>query len=231
MRTVNEMSKLTGISVRTLHYYDAIDLLKPTRVGENGYRFYDDESLKRLQSILLYRELEFPLKKIKEIMDSPAYIRDEALLEQITFLEEKQAHLHKVIAHAKAIQGGNEMSEFDVYDQEVKERWGDTEAFQEYQGKAGKINQEQVAADMQAIFAEFGNLQNEAVASPLVQVQVKKLQVYITANFYTCTKEILAGLGQLYTEDERFKANIDKMGGSGTAEFAGKAIETYCQSA
>lgn len=71
-------------------------------------------------------------------MDSPSYIRDQALSDQITFFEEKQAHLHKVIADPKTLQGGNEMSEFDIYDQEVKERWGDTEAFQEYQAKAGK---------------------------------------------------------------------------------------------
>lgn len=227
MRTVNEMSKLTGISVRTLHYYDAIGLLNPTYVGANGYRYYDEACLSRLQTILLYRELEFPLKKINEILDTPAFVRDEALLEQIKLLENKRLHLKKLILHATAIHGGKNMSEFDVYDQEVKERWGDSEAFQEYQSKAGKINHEQVAEQMQAIFAEFGNLQNEAFDSPLVQGQVKKLKDYITANFYTCTNEILAGLGQMYTVDDLFKTNIDQMGGQGTAAFASQAIIYY----
>ena len=79
MKTVNEVSKLTGVSVRTLHHYDAIGLLKPTQVTEAGYRLYDDTALARLQTILLFRELQFPLKEIKSILDSPDFNREQAL--------------------------------------------------------------------------------------------------------------------------------------------------------
>ena len=79
MRTVKEVSKLTGVSVRTLHHYDAIGLLKPTAVTQAGYRLYDDEALGRLQSILLFRELQFPLKEIQAILDSPGFDRSQAL--------------------------------------------------------------------------------------------------------------------------------------------------------
>ncbi len=87
MKTVHEVSSLTGVSVRTLHYYDEIGLLKPTFVSDNLYRYYDDEALSRLQSILLFRELQFSLNDIKRILDSPEYDVGEALSEQIHLLE------------------------------------------------------------------------------------------------------------------------------------------------
>ena len=86
MKTVKEVSRLSGVSVRTLHHYDAIGLLKPTRVTEAGYRLYDDTALARLQAILLFRELQFPLKEIKAILDSPNFDQQEALAQQIRIL-------------------------------------------------------------------------------------------------------------------------------------------------
>ena len=93
MRTVNEVSKLTGVSVRTLHHYDAIGLLKPTEVTEAGYRLYDDTALSRLQNILLFRELQFPLKEIKAILDSSNFDPLEALAQQIELLELQYKHI------------------------------------------------------------------------------------------------------------------------------------------
>ncbi len=87
MLTVNEVSKLTGVSVRSLHHYDAIGLLKPAKVTEAGYRLYSDDELARLQNILLFRELQFPLKQIRTILDSPDFDRREALAQQIRLLE------------------------------------------------------------------------------------------------------------------------------------------------
>ena len=83
MRTVNEVSKLTGVSVRTLHHYDAIGLLKPAEITDAGYRLYNNETLKRLQNILMFRELQFPLKDIKAILDNPAFDSKEALEQQL----------------------------------------------------------------------------------------------------------------------------------------------------
>ena len=104
MRTVKEVSQLTGVSVRTLHHYDAIGLLKPSRVTEAGYRLYDDAALARLQTILLFRQLEFPLKEICRILDTPGFDPQEALTQQIRLLELKQQHLQELIRHARQIQ-------------------------------------------------------------------------------------------------------------------------------
>ena len=97
MMTVHEVSELTGVSVRALHHYDQIGLLRPTRVSEAGYRLYGGEALERLQVILLFRELEFPLKEIKRILDSPDFERGRALEQQIALLEMKKEHLENLI--------------------------------------------------------------------------------------------------------------------------------------
>ena len=104
MMTVNEVSKLTGVSIRTLQYYDTIGLLKPIEYTESGYRLYDDTSLERLQQILLFRELEFPLKEIKEIIDAPNFDRNKALEQQIELLTMKKEHLENLITFARGVQ-------------------------------------------------------------------------------------------------------------------------------
>lgn len=103
MKTVKEVSKLAGVSVRTLHYYDTIGLLKPTEVTGAGYRLYDDAALERLQAILLFRELEFSLKEIKGIMNSSGFDRRKALEQQIKLLELKREHLDNLIDFARGI--------------------------------------------------------------------------------------------------------------------------------
>ena len=131
MMTVNEVSKLSGISVRTLHYYDQIGLLHPDQVSEAGYRLYGQASLERLQQILLFRQLEFPLKEIKDIIDSPDFNKEEALDQQIQMLRLQQEHLSGLINLALEIKknGVNKMdfkpfdtSKLDEYAKEAKER-------------------------------------------------------------------------------------------------------------
>ncbi|MEO2239436.1 MerR family transcriptional regulator [Dorea sp. YH-dor226] len=239
MRTVHEVSKLTGVSVRTLHYYDAIDLLKPAKVTEAGYRLYDDTALGRLQSILLFRELRFPLKEIREILDSPNFNPAEALEQQITLLELQKKHIEKLIAFAREIQEkGVYKMEFDAFDksewnqyaEEVKERWGQTRAYEECEEKMKEKTENEVrdtADQMMEIFAEIGKLQHLSPEDNRVQEKIETLQSFISEHYYTCTKEILSGLGQMYVGDERMKRNIDKAGGDGTAEFAAQAIEIF----
>ncbi len=238
MRTVNEVSKLTGASVRTLHHYDAIGLLKPTKVTEAGYRLYDDTALERLQNILLFRELQFPLKEIKTILDNTAFDPQEALEQQIHLLEMQQQHIQELIAFAREIQRkGVRQMKFDVFDnsemeqykEEAKKKWGETKAYQEFtqreqagQGFGKGKNQ------MMELFAEIGNLRHLAPEDKKVQEKVGALQQFITDNYYTCTKDILNRLGLMYVADERFQRNIDRAGGAGTAEFVQKAIEIYC---
>ena len=133
MMTVNEVSKLTGVSIRTLQYYDTIGLLPPTEYTEAGYRLYDDTALERLQQILLFKELEFPLKEIKRIIDAPDFDRDKALSQQIELLTMKKEHLEGLIAFARKIKttGVNKMdfnvfntAKMDEYAREAKKQWG-----------------------------------------------------------------------------------------------------------
>ena len=240
MRTVKEVSKLTGISVRTLHHYDAIGLLKPANITDAGYRLYDDESLKRLQNILMFRELQFPLKEIKAILDSPEFDSEEALGQQIKLLEMRQKHLEKLIAFAREIQkkGVDNMSfnafdktEMEQYEQEVRERWGGTKEYAQYEQKTkGKTEKgiQELADKLQALYAEIGQLREFSPAQKEVQVKIRELQTFITENYYSCTDEILRGLSQMYVMDERMKRNIDHAGGDGTAEFVKQAVEIYC---
>lgn len=97
MMTVNEVSKLTGVSIRTIQYYDKMGLLSPNDYTEVGYRLYDDTALERLQQILLFKELEFPLKEIREIIDAPDFDKNRALNQQVKLLTMKKEHLEKVI--------------------------------------------------------------------------------------------------------------------------------------
>lgn len=236
MRTVNEISKAAGVSVRTLHHYDAIGLLKPTKVTEAGYRLYDDTALARLQSILLFRELRFPLKDIKAILDSPVFDAKEALAQQIKILELQYKHIGELISFAREIQikGVNQMNfqvfdkkEMEQYKEEVKAKWGDTKAYNEYAQKKG-CDYEEIANRLMSLFAEIGTLRGLPPCDARVREKIRALQGFITENYYNCTDEILGGLGQMYVSDERFKENIDKAGGEGTAEFAAEAIKVYC---
>ena len=241
MMTVNEVSKLTGVSIRTLQYYDKIGLLHPAKYTEAGYRLYDDAALETLQQILLFRELEFPLKEIKEIIGSPDFDRSKALGQQIELLKLKKEHIENLIELAKGIKLlGVRNLKFDAFDTrkideyaaQAKASWGQTPAYKEYEEKAkGRTKEEdkKIYQGMIDIFAEFGAIRKSDPASGEAQALVKKLQDYITEHMYTCTNEILSGLGKMYSGGGDFTKNIDSFGGEGTAEFASKAIEYYCR--
>jgi len=240
MMTVNEVSKISGVSIRTLHYYDTIGLLHPTEVTEAGYRLYDDAALERLQQILLFRELEFPLKEIKGVLDAPNFDRNKALEQQIELLTLKKEHLENLINFARGIKmlGVKHMdfSAFDTrkieeYSERAKEQWGKTEAYKEFEEKSKDRTEEatkDIANDLMKMFVVFGSMKDKDPADPQVQEQVKKLQDYITKYYYNCTTQILSGLGRMYNGGGEFTENIDKAGGEGTADFTAKAIEIYC---
>lgn len=234
--TVHEVSQLTGVTVRALQYYDRIGLLTPARLTGAGYRLYDDESLERLQQILFFRELEFSLKDIREILESPDFDRRKALEQQIHLLTLKKEHLEKLISLAREkSKGGTQKMDFSAFDRSrlkeyaarAKAAWGDTEAYREYEKRAESLKacDEQANAEgLMDLFCEFGSLRHLPPEDPSVQLQVKKLQKYITDHYYTCTDEILASLGQIYAAGGEFSENIDAAGGPGTAEFVSRAI-------
>ena len=235
---IKKFAELTGVSVRTLHYYDEIGLLKPSSVDRfTGYRYYDESSVLRMQEILFYRELDFSLKSIAEILSSPNYDREKALKEQKKLLTLKKERLERLILSIdNAVKGENVMSafdnsEFEAYKAEAKEKWGNTKAYAEFNEKTKAYSKERFAdinTGLEYILRDFAELMKSGAEpdSSEAQALVKKLQDYITENYYTCTDEILAGLGQMYVADERFKDNIEKSA-DGTAEFARKAIRIY----
>ena len=149
---ISEVAKMSGVTVRTLHYYDEIGLLKPSETTEAGYRMYSSEDLERLQQILFFRELDFPLNEIKEIMLNPNYDKNEALNKHKEFLIEKRKRIDGLITLIdKTIKGDNNMSfkEFDnskieenkrKYAEEVKNRWGNTDAYKEYEKKTSSYD-------------------------------------------------------------------------------------------
>ena len=241
MRTVNEVSKLAGVSIRTLQYYDKIGLLNPTGYTDAGYRLYDDTDLERLQHILLFRELEFPLKDIREILDSPGFDRSKAIKQQIELLTLKREHLDKLIKFAKGIEktGVKNMdfkafdkTRLDEYAKKAKEEWGDTSEYREFAVKDKNRTEEEkklMVRNFMLLFKEAGTIKNEDPASDKAQDLVKRIQQYISDNMYNCSKDILAGLGKMYTGGGEFTENIDAAGGEGTAEFVGKAISIYCR--
>lgn len=242
---INEVAKLTGVTVRTLHYYDEIGLLKPSELSNNGYRLYDESALETLQQILFFRELDFTIQEIKDILTNPRFDKTEALFKHQELLIKKRAHIDGLIALIhQTIKGEEAMSfqEFDMteieqakkeYAAEVKERWGQTDAYAESMQKTksyGKEQWQQITAEGAEIMKAFADHREKAADSAEVFALVKRWQNYITASYYKCTNEILSGLGAMYLEDERFQKNIDQ-NGEGTAEFMAKAIECYCAKA
>ena len=239
MKTVKEVSRLTGVSVRTLHHYDAIGLLKPSRVTEAGYRLYDDRALGRLQTILLFRELEFPLKEIKKMLDAADFDPMAALDDQIHLLQLRRSHLDQLIAHAQTIQETGVMhmnfnaydtKKLDDYAREAKARWGHTDAWKESQARGKTREQECSDADgLMDIFRRLGQYRDGSPAAPEAQALIAELQRYISDHYYNCTNQILFGLGQMYAAGDEMNENIDRAGGPGTGDFARRAIEIYCK--
>lgn len=236
---IKAFAEYTGVSVRTLHYYDEIGLLPPAFVDrDTGYRYYNEQSALRMQEILFYRELDFPLKRIGEILSAPGYDTQKALQAQKRLLTLKKERLERLIAAIDgAMKGENQMqafdnSEFETYKAEAEEKWGETDAYQEYAEKTrsyGKAQWNALSAGMDAIFAAFAGCMQSGAApeSAAAQTLVQRLQQHITESCYRCTNEILFGLGQMYTADPRFQANIDQHA-VGTAVFVRRAIEIYC---
>lgn len=235
---IKAFARLTGVSVRTLHYYDQIGLLPPAAVDrQTGYRYYDESSLLRMQEILFYRELDFPLKTIREIVLSPHYDKNRALMEQKDLLLLKKERLERLIdAIDGAMKGEIVMKAFDNRELEQRQaearaRWGKTEAWSEFERKsAGRSTDEEKALGgaLMDIFARLGTLRDQDPGSEAVQQTVAALQQFITDHYYACTKPILQGLGQMYAAGGSMTANIDAAGGPGTAELARQAIEVYC---
>lgn len=234
---VKEVSKLTGVSVRTLHHYDAIGLLIPDAVTEAGYRLYSDDNLSTLQQILFFRELGFSLKKIKELLDSPSFDRQEAFEMQRKMLIEKRNQLNgmidtieKTIQHGKgAYQMTNEekFKGFDFsknpYEQEARERWGD-KAVDESNKKAKQFGPEH-GEEMNRIYFNLAELRHLSPESDEAQAAIGEWYNFLN-KMGNYSLEAFEGLGEMYVADERFTKNIDQFG-EGLAMFMRDAMAAY----
>jgi len=234
MKSVHELSKETGISIRTIHYYDEIGILKPTIVKENGYRYYDESSLYKLEQIMILKELEFSLDEIKEILDNPQYDRLKAIEDQIKMLEAKKDHLIKIIEKAKEIKKKGGIIGFnmfnnqykDTYKKLAKEKWGATREYKEFESKNYTNEQiDEKTKGLYYIFKSFGSIIENGINEEALNL-VKTLQEYISINYYQCSNEVLLGLGEMYLTEE-FTKNIDSVSGDGTSKFVNECIKVY----
>lgn len=239
--TVKEVAMLTGVSVRTLHYYHREGILIPSEVTENRYRYYDTANLAQLQNILFLRELDFSIQEIKGILANPNYDEMDAFKKQRHLLLLKRCRLDKLIALLdQKLEGERTMNfkPFDMteieankkqYETEVKERWGKTDAYRQSQQKANSYtaeNWEAIHNEAEAIYAGFVAHLDKDAADQVVQELVAEWQAHISRHYYDCSKEILSGLGLMYIHDDRFKANIDSHA-DGLAQFMSDAIGIY----
>lgn len=240
---------MAGISVRMLHHYDKIGLLNPESVNAAGYRLYSDENLDRLQQILFFKELNFSLQEIKIILDSPNFDKKEALKVHRQLLLEKKLRLEKIIQSVdktiNSMEGEFKMDKKEAlnvfnmteieehqrkYSKEVKEKYGNTSAYKESNKKTSKYTKEDWSNIMKGwdeIYKKLASLMDKNPDDKEVQESVHQFREHISKNFYDCTPEIFRGLGELYVNDERFTANIDKYK-TGLSKFLREAINVYC---
>ncbi|CDQ41118.1 MerR family transcriptional regulator [Virgibacillus salexigens] len=238
---VKEVADLVGISVRTLHHYDDIGLLTPEQTTESGYRIYSEMDLERLQQILFFKELDFPLKKIKEIIDSPSFNQAEALEMQRNMLLDKRDRVDTMIRTIdktiKYKQGEIVMSNkekfdgFDFshnpYEQEARERWGD-KAVDESNAKMNRMTNEEkkeFEETFHAIYRELAVVRHEDPASEIAQKRIGEWFEFLN-QMGTYSLDAFKGLGQMYVDDERFTKNIDQFG-NGLAIFMRDAMAVY----
>jgi DNA-binding transcriptional MerR regulator len=240
---IREIADLAGVTTRTIRYYDEIGLLDPATTGDNGYRYYDQDSLLRLQQILFFRELDVPLKEIELIMNGPNFSMVSALENHRSSLQIKVHRLEKLIDTLEktvtSLKGEETMSDQDIfegfdesqYEEEARERWGDDPRYAESQVKWSSYSEEQ----KEAIKEEGGRLAVRMVSEnpeaspddPDVQAAVGEYHAYLNQYFYTCEISFLRGLADSWVQDPRFANNYERIR-EGGAIFVREAVHLYC---
>ncbi len=240
--SISQAARRSGVSERTLRWYDEIGLLKPSEVSPAGYRYYDGPAMEALQQVLFYRELGVGLEQIKVILRSPDHDRRAALQKHRRLLQMKRDRLDDMLRLVDETIGGNDMTKEQPrptqaeveavraeYAREAAGRWGNTEAFFESQEKHKNYTpqqEEEIQAEAEDIFRAFGACTDPA--APETQALVRRWQEHITRYHYNCKNSILACLGEMYVNDPRFQANLDRYR-PGTARLMHDAIQIYCQ--
>ncbi|MCK9351925.1 MAG: MerR family transcriptional regulator [Candidatus Paceibacterota bacterium] len=245
--TVHQLAELAGVSVRTLHYYDQVGLLKPAGVKKNGYRYYDEPELLKLQQILFFRELDFSLEDIREILSSPSFDMKEALRDQRKAIEIRKKRLtglmqtidktlnklnKKIIMEDEELYGNFSKEEAEAYAKEARERWGNTDAYKQSRERVKKMGKE----GMKKVLEESGKLTLEIVecmkaGEPATGERAQKLiaRHYDGLRaFYEPNLEMYTGLAEMYVADERFKKNYEKVA-EGLAEYMREGMVCFAE--
>ncbi len=243
--TVKQLARIAGVSTRTLHYYDQIGLLTPERNPGNGYRLYGRVALLRLQQILFLRELGLSLEEIQQVIDRPDFDllealqnHREALLTRMERLSELLQTVERTILHLK---GNVEMENQELfagfseekqkeYEEEIRQKYGDTEAYRESTRCWGSYSVEK----KQQILAEAGQIYRDLVAvmplgpeSPQAQDGIARWHQNLRY-FYEPTSEIMLGLAEMYTDHPEFAATFARIHPD-LAQFLREAIQVYCE--
>lgn len=246
---IKEAADAAGVSVRTLHHYDQIGLLSPEKTAENGYRCYSASDLERLQQIMFFRELDFSLTEIKSIINNPDFDRKHAFKSHQMLLLKKRKRLDSILKtleqtimsmeEKKTMSSKKRFEAFDMseieehkkkYADEVKEKYGTTDAYRESSIKTENYTAEdwkRITENGNLILKKLADLMDTGASSQEALAAAERWRQHITESYYDCSLEILKGLGEMYTSDERFKKNIDKIK-PGLAVFLGEVIQNYC---
>ena len=242
MYTVKQLSSLAGISVRTLHHYDAIGLLKPETVGANGYRYYGDESVLKLQQILFYRELDLSLGDIKAIVVRPEFEMVAALESHRQSLQGRVERLERLIQtvdntllHLKGVKNMSKKQLFEAFSEEEQEKYAE-EAARMYDPQVVKASnkkwkaysaeqKQRILDEGNQIYADMVAVLPKGASSPEAQACVERWRKHMDY-FWTPNPDQLLGLAEMYNTDPRFKANFDKIDPR-LAAFMQEAVGIY----
>ncbi len=241
--TVKQLSRLAGVSVRTLHFYDEIGLLRPGRVGANGYRYYGPSALLRLQQILFYKELGLSLDEIREVLDQPEFDVARALEAHRRALQQRLGQLERLIStvdrtiaylngeesmDAKELFTGFSDEQQAEYERQAEALWGESVRESSRKWKAySAARQAQIKAEGQAIYQDLLDQLDQPPDSPAVQANLARWHQHLRY-FFEPSAEVLRALGRTYNDDPQFNAAFQRLDPR-LAPFMRAAIEVYCE--
>lgn len=246
--TIKKLAAMAGVSVRTLHHYDAIGLVGPATRSASGYRLYGEAELLRLQQVLFYRELDMGLAEIRRLLDRPDFDLRAALEEHWLLLAAKAERIARLMETVDRtlgrLKGETMLNDEELYagfakddiesiKAEAKTRWGGTEAYGQSQKRVARLSKEEWAltkAEAEAIDEAAAQAMREGAKPESATAQATMARKYEhLRHFYEPSMELFAGLGRMYVEDERFKARYEAIA-PGLADYLRRAMEAYALS-
>ncbi|MEM1146621.1 MAG: MerR family transcriptional regulator [Pseudomonadota bacterium] len=243
---VKQVSKITGVSVRTLHYYDEIGLLKPTDRSAAGYRLYSQDDVLRLQQVLIGRSLGLALEEIRLSLDDPAFDYAQSLRQQRALLVDRLGNTHRMIAAIDTALTwlGEKTSSMDLrtlfdgfdptrYEEEVQNRWGKADAYEESARRTKTYSDADwtlLKSELDAIWSDAANaMRGDAAPDSYIALEiVERHRAHVCRWFYDLTPEGHAGLADMWLADPRFRENIDKFG-NGLTDWLATAVKASAE--